>query len=342
MLFSSSSSPHVLTDNNVARMMRQVLYALVPGIVACVVFFGWGVLVNIVVASATAMAAEAAVLAARRRPIAFHIKDGSALVTAVLLGVSLPQLAPWWLTFVATAFAIVIAKQLYGGLGYNPFNPAMIGYVVALISYPKQMTQWLFPRSGDHLSLMQTLSVQLAGHTPAGVNIDALTSATPLDTLRTQLGLNHTITEIWKSPVFGSIGGVGWEWVAGGFLLGGLWLLYKGVIRWHIPVSMLGALFIIAAIFNMIDGDTYASPLFELFSGGAMLGAFFIATDPITASTTNRGRLIYGAGIGVLIYIIRTFGGYPDGVAFAVLLMNTAVPTIDHYTQPKVFGEPSE
>jgi electron transport complex protein RnfD len=342
MRFSSSSSPYVATSNNVPLIMRRVLYALVPGIIACAAFFGWGVLVNIAVASLTAVIAEAFMLVARKRPVAAYLKDGSALVTAVLLAVSLPPLAPWWLTFVVTAFAIVVAKQLYGGIGYNPFNPAMIGYVVALISFPKQMTRWLFPQLDHHISLSQTLTIQFTGHVPSALNLDALTMATPLDTLKTQLHMSRTLTEIQASPVFGNVGGVGWEWIAAGFLLGGLWLLYKGVIRWHIPAGMLGGLFVMAMMFYGIDSDKYVSPLFHLFSGGAMLGAFFIATDPITASTSDRGRLIYGAGIGILTYIIRTWGGYPDGVAFAVLLMNMAAPTIDYYTQPKVFGQHDE
>jgi electron transport complex protein RnfD len=140
------------------------------------------------------------------------------------------------------------------------------------------------------------------------------------------------------SPVFGNIGGKGWEWIGGGFLLGGIWLIYKKVITWHIPVAMLGALFAIALVFYLIDADTYASPWFHLVSGASLLGAFFIATDPVSAATTNPGRLVYAAGIGILTYIIRTWGGYPDGVAFAVLLMNMTAPTIDYYIRPRVFG----
>jgi electron transport complex protein RnfD len=339
MRFPNLSSPHVVARDGVGAMMRRVMYALVPGTAACVAFFGWGVLVNIALASVTALASEALMLRLRGRPVAPFLMDGSALLTAVLLGLALPSLAPWWLTVVATAFAIVIAKQLYGGLGYNPFNPAMIGYVVALISFPKEMTSWLTPHLGGQLDLLQTLAAQFSGHLPSGLHLDAISSATPLDTMKTQLKLSHTLTEIQAGPAFGSFGGVGWEWVGLGYLAGGLWLLYRGVIRWHIPLGVLGGLAVMALIFNLVDSDAYASPLVHLFSGGAMLGAFFIATDPITASTTERGRLIYGAGIGILTYIIRTWGGYPDGIAFAVLLMNMAAPTIDYYTRPRVFGD---
>lgn len=188
------------------------------------------------------------------------------------------------------------------------------------------------------LSLGQTLHAIFAG-LPQGLSWDSLTMATPLDTVKTDLGLSHTISEIRQSPLFGDFSGKGWEWVANWWAIGGLYLLYRRVISWQIPVAMLLALGAMATLFYLIDPDAHSSATFHIFSGGAMLGAFFIATDPITASTTPVGRLIYGAGIGILTYVIRTWGGYPDGVAFAVLLMNMAAPTIDYYTQPRVFGQ---
>ena len=323
--------------------MQRVLYALAPGAAVCIWLFGWGVLVNLVLACVTALLCEAAMLWLRRRPVALFLSDYSAVVTAVLLALALPALAPWWLTVVATMFAVVIAKHLYGGLGYNPFNPAMVGYVVVLISFPLPMTQWITPDAQQRLNAGQTLRYQFTGQLPDQVSLDSVTAATPLDSVKTQLSLKHTIAEIQqRSPVFGAFGAAAWEWVSLAFLGGGLWLLYKGVIRWHIPVGMLAGLAVCALLFYVFDRDSYTAPAFHLFAGGAMLGAFFIATDPVTASTTDRGRLIYGVGIGVLTYIIRTWGGYPDGVAFAVLLMNMAVPTIDHYTQPRVFGTGKE
>jgi electron transport complex protein RnfD len=168
--------------------------------------------------------------------------------------------------------------------------------------------------------------------------VDGLTGATPLDVLRTQMGLGLSVAEIRNSPVFGLVSGHGWEWAALGFLLGGLWLVYSRAADWRIPAGMLGGLATISTVFYLINPQQYAPPWFHLWSGAAIFGAFFIATDPVTASATPRGRLIYGAGIGVLVYIIRAFGGYPDGVAFSVLLMNIAAPTIDLYTQPQVFG----
>ena len=263
------------------------------------------------------------------------------MVTATLLAVSLPPLLPWWLTVMGTLFAIVIVKQLYGGLGYNPFNPAMAGYVLLLVSFPVYMTQWLPPAPlAEHpVGLIDALRAIFLQLPPHGLSWDAISSATPLDEMRVRLDLNQMISEIRRSPLWGDFGGRGWEWVGNWFLLGGLFLIWRRVITWHIPLAMLGSLAVIAGLFWVIDPEAHPFPAFHLFSGGAMLGAFFIATDPVTAATSRRGQLIYGALIGVLVFIIRTWGGYPDAVAFAVLLMNMAAPTIDYYTRPRVFGE---
>ena len=337
MRFQTMTSPHVLLDTSVGQVMRRVLYAMLPGAAALVWFFGWGVLVNLMIATTVALAAETAMLAARGKPLALHLGDCSAVVTAWLLAVALPPLAPWWLTTIGVLSAIVVAKHLYGGLGYNPFNPAMIGYVVLLISFPREMSTWLIPHGVGQthaMTLMETLQVIFVG----APMVDGLTGATPLDVLRTQMGLGLSVAEIRNSPIFGLVSGHGWEWAALGFLLGGLWLVYIRAADWRIPAGMLGGLALISTVFYLINPQKYAPPWFHLWSGAAIFGAFFIATDPVTASATPRGRLIYGAGIGILVYIIRAFGGYPDGVAFSVLLMNIAAPTIDLYTQPRVFG----
>ncbi len=341
MRFRTITSPHVLGETSVGRVMRRVLYAMLPGIAALVWFFGWGVLVNLALATAVALCAEAALLVARGKPLALHLNDCSAVVTAWLLAVALPPLAPWWMTTIGVLAAIVVAKHLYGGLGYNPFNPAMIGYVVLLVSFPREMSAWPIPHGlgqAHAMSLAETVQAVFNGVLPVRFAPDALTGATPLDVLRTKLGLGLSVTEIRNSPVFGIVAGSGWEWAALGFLAGGLWLVYTRTAAWQIPVGMLGSLTVISTIFYGIDSQRYAPPWFHLWSGAAIFGAFFIATDPVTASTTPRGRLIYGAGIGILVYLIRGFGGYPDGVAFAVLLMNIAAPAIDLYTQPRVFG----
>ena len=340
MEFPTQSSPCLPLNNSVSRLMVRVMLGLVPGALALLWFFGWGVLFNLLIASATALLAEATMLRLRSRPVMPTLSDGSALLTGLLLGLSLPPLAPWWIPVVGALFAIVVAKQLYGGLGYNPFNPAMVGFVVLIISFPLQMTLWPPPQGieAETLGLIDTLRLVFTEALPVDASLDSVTMATPLDAAKTRVGLNYTWGEILADPRFGSFAGHGWEWINVGFLFGGLWLWQKRAIHWQIPVSMLGSLFIVSLFFYIADADSFGSPVFHLFSGATMLGAFFIATDPVSAATTHRGRLYYGAGIGVLTYIIRTWGGYPEGIAFAVLLMNMAAPTIDYLTPSRVFG----
>ncbi len=320
--------------------MLRVAYALIPGVLLYSWLFGWGVIINVLLVTITALATEALMLRLRQRPIKMFLTDGSALVTALLLGLALPPLAPWWMVVIGAAFAIIFAKHLYGGLGFNPFNPAMIGYVMLLISFPREMTSWPAPLSltEAHLTLSQSLAYVFGGNLPAGIKLDALTMATPLDALKTNLGLDKTMQEITASPIFGSIAGSGWEWVNIAFLGGGLWLMYKNIISWHVPAATLGSLALISMVFFLIDSTAYTSPLFHLFSGAAILGAFFIATDPVSGATTPKGRIYFGIGVGILTYVIRTWGGYPDAIAFSILLMNMAAPTIDYYTRPRVFG----
>ncbi|MGR9051828.1 MAG: electron transport complex subunit RsxD [Gammaproteobacteria bacterium] len=341
MKFSTVFSPHLEPINSVSRVMANVLLALLPGIAAMVWFFGIGVLINIALAVATATVSEAMILLLRKRPVFNTLVDLSAVVTAVLLAVSLPAIAPWWITVIGTFFAIVIAKHLYGGLGYNPFNPAMAGYVLLLVSFPMQMTAWLPPVGigSVELSAADIFGLIFFEKLPEGISFDAVTKATPLDYLKTQLGLGGHVGDIRAGSVFGSISGKGWEWVSAAYLFGGVWLILRRVIGWQIPVGLLLGLGAMAALCFMIDSERFAPPQFHLFAGAAMLGAFFIATDPVTASATVRGRFIYGLLIGVLVYIIRIWGGYPDAVAFSVLLANLAAPTIDHFTRPRVFGQ---
>ncbi|MFP5506760.1 MAG: RnfABCDGE type electron transport complex subunit D, partial [Gammaproteobacteria bacterium] len=312
MQFPTFSSPHLPGHSSVARVMREVLLALIPGILCAWWFFGWGVPINILIAAAACVLAEAAMLALRGRPVAATLADSSALLTGVLLALALPPLAPWWLIVIGSLFAIVVAKQLYGGLGYNPFNPAMVGYVVLLISFPREMTLWNPPAGlGEHLGLGAALAWKFFATLPAGSGLDALTMATPLDHVKTALGMSQTLREIYAAPLFGGFAGHGWEWVSLAWLFGGAYLLWRGIIGWQIPAGMLGALCVIALLFHAGDTDSNPSPLFHLLSGATLLGAFFIATDPVSASTTPRGRLLYGAGIGILVYVIRTWGGYP-------------------------------
>ena len=340
MRFPTVASPHIAPDNDVSRLMRQVLLALVPGTLAAIYFFGWGVFLNILLTVAAGVLTEAVMLALRNRPLAPFLADGSVIVTAWLLAVCLPPLAPWWLPVVGVSFALVFAKHLYGGIGYNLFNPAMVGYAVLLVSFPKEMTQWGLPAgvAAHSLDLMQSAGFVFTGALPAGVAWDGLSGATPLNVYKTELGQGADWQGIAQHSVFSGVAGVGWEWVALGWLAGGLWMLWQRVITWRIPVSMLASFSLLSLGFYLYDPAHFASPWFHLLSGGLMLGAFFIATDPVSSSTTPRGQLIYGAGIGVLVFVIRGFAGFPDGVAFAVLLMNIAVPLIDHYTPARPFG----
>ena len=352
MAFRIASSPYTHNRRSTSSIMMLVLLAAIPGMAAQYYFFGPGNLLQVLLAAITAWGTEAAILKLRKQPIALNLADNSALLTALLLGVSLPPLAPWWLIVIGTVFAIVIAKQLYGGLGQNPFNPAMIGYVVLLISFPVQMTSWLPPESLQVIKpgLLDSLSMIFTHHTLAGetmqqlqMGVDGVSQATPLDSFKTGLRAGHSADQLLALPIFhGVIAGLGWQWINIGFLLGGLFLLANNTIRWHIPLSMLASLTVCATLGWLIAPGSLVSPLIHLFSGATMLGAFFIATDPVTASTTNKGRLLYGALIGLLVWLIRSYGGYPDGVAFAVLLANICVPLIDYYTQPRVYGHRKE
>lgn len=325
------TSPHTKGGNHTRKVMQQVLVATLPGVFALTWLYGFGTLINLLWACVVALGFEAAMLSLRKRPVRFFLEDYSALVTAVLLALALPPYSPWWLTFIACGFAIVFGKQLYGGLGQNPFNPAMVGYVVVLICFPLQMSTWPVPHAtGLQDGLQQILGI--------GALPDGWSQATALDALKTNRSL--TQAELWaQNPAFGRFGGAGAEAVNLAFLSGGLYLLYRHIFSWHAPVGMLGALFIMSLLFwNGSGSDSNGSPLFHLLSGATMLGAFFIVTDPVSGATSNLGRLIFGAGVGILTYVIRAWGGYPDGVAFAVLLMNLAAPTIDYYTRPRTYG----
>jgi Na+-translocating ferredoxin:NAD+ oxidoreductase subunit D len=344
MEYRVTPAPHVKPGDSVPRMMLRVLLTLIPAAGAHVWFFGFGLLINFVIAAAFAFASEALMLRLRGRPVKPALADGSATVTAALLAFAVPPLTPWWIPACGAVAALVLAKHLYGGLGRNLFNPAMVGYVLLLISFPAQLTQWVPPRMGDidyrQLTLWETLNYSLTERLPDELGIDALTRATPLDLVKEGRRAGQSFAAVRGGPLFGSFGGIGWEWISNLVLVGGLYLLYVGTIRWHIPAAVLAGLLVPALILHLVNPAMFAAPGFHLFSGATMLGAFYIATDPVSAATTERGRLIYGAGIGLFAYAIRTWGGYPDGIAFAVLLMNAAVPLIDRYTRPRIYGRP--
>ena len=347
MAFWIASSPHSHTQNQTSKLMRLVIYATIPGIFAQWYFFGWGNLIHIGLAVATALVAEFFVLSLREQPISKQLFDGSAILTAVLLGICLPALAPWWITVLGSLFAIAIVKQLYGGLGHNPFNPAMAAYVMLLVSFPVQMTSWQPPLSlmSVELDFFNTLTTILTGFTSEGysveqlkTHIDGYTMATPLDSLKNDIGQGLTVAESITKPVFGQHFSLGWEWVNAGFLLGGLFLLARKAIPLATPLSFLASILVCSFIAYSINPDGNASTMFHWLSGATMLGAFFILTDPVSGATSTKGRIVFGALAGFLVFIIRKFGGYPDAVAFAVLLCNMAAPLIDQYTRPRTYG----
>jgi electron transport complex protein RnfD len=343
MKFATAPAPHTVASVSVRRTMTLVVGALVPTVIAHVIWFGFGIVINILLATCSALIAEAIALKLRGRTIRPFITDGSAVLTAMLMTLALPPLTPWWMTVSGAAFAILVAKHLYGGLGYNLFNPAMVGYAALLVSFPWHMTHWLAPAGLGtvDLSFAATWHTIFAGELPKELSWDAVSGATPLTSMRSGLILRNTLDEIQSQPIFGNFAGRGFEWIALATLLGGVVLLITRTIRWQIPCSMLGAIFLCALIMHALDPGANAGPTLHVFGGASMLGAFFIATDPVTAATSNQGRIIYGAGIGLLTYVIRSFGGYPDGVAFSVLLMNAAVPLIDRYTVPRIYGHSS-
>ncbi|MBK8119502.1 MAG: RnfABCDGE type electron transport complex subunit D [Sulfuritalea sp.] len=329
-----NNSPYSLQPASVQSVMLRVLLALLPGIAAYVWFFGAAILVQIVLTSVTALAAEAAMLKLRGKPLMMFLTDGSALVTAWLIALSFPSIAPWWLTVLGTLLAIVVAKHLYGGLGQNPFNPAMVAFALMIVAYPSLMSQWPAVGAADFTQYMNAIF---------GLRqLDAITMATPLDALRTALhsaDAPATVAGVLGSGAsFGNIGGKGWEWIALAYLAGGLWLMQRRTITWHMPTAFLAILFAVSGLFSLIDPTQFAPPLFHVLTGGAMFAAFFIVTDPVSGAATPKGKLIFAAGAALLTWVIRTFGAYPDGIAFAVLLMNIAAPLIDMYTQPAVFG----
>lgn len=316
MKLTLTSSPHLHADQDLKSVMYDVVLALLPACAVSIYLFGFRSLAVIMVATLAAMAFEAGVLYLRgRTDIKETVLDGSAIITGILLALNVPPTLPLWMTAVGSFVAIVIAKHLFGGLGFNVFNPALIARVFLLISYPVHMTAWIAPRMAD-----------------------TVTSATPLGMLKTEGLVKMQAT--WSNMDFflGNTGGSLGEMSALALLLGGAFLLYRKVISWEIPLSMLASLALFTGIFWAVNPGKYADPLFHVLTGGAILGAFFMATDMVTSPVTPKGMLIFGAGIGLLTGLIRLFGGFPEGVSFAILIMNALVPTIDKYTKTRKFG----
>ncbi|PIW51335.1 MAG: electron transporter RnfD [Zetaproteobacteria bacterium CG12_big_fil_rev_8_21_14_0_65_54_13] len=339
------SSPHIAGRSSVPLVMLLVLLSLLPGTMLGIYQFGWPALFLFLITIGSAVLFEAICLKIAGKPVRLYCMDFSALLTGWLLAMTLPPWAPWWIGVLGSFCAIVIGKQIFGGIGQNPFNPAMLARTVLLVSFPLEMTSWIAPRpfgTADAPDAAAGWSITANGIP----DLDAVTSASSLGHLRTELGRGELLPDILSSTydplasAIGTINGSLGETSAILFLLGGLFLLYKRIISWHIPVAILTTVAAMASIFSLHDPDHYAGPLFHLLNGGLMLGAFYIATDPVTSPVSNLGKIIFGIGAGLLLFIIRTWGSYPEGMAFSVLLMNAATPLIDHYIKPRIYGHP--
>ncbi len=348
------SSPHAHGGDSIRANMLSVILALLPATGVAVYLFGWLALFIIVMCLAACLATEWASLRLMRRPLS-PLADGSAALTGLLLALTLPAAVPWWMVLIGCVAAILLAKQVYGGLGHNPFNPALAARVVLLISFPLNMTSWLVPMHAPMFAGTPPINLYDFGQCwhffwfgPEGIGkgLDAITMASPLGHVKTEWtrgigaiealrNYDYSYLDAFLGREAGSLG----ETSALALLLGGIYMLARHTITWQIPVSYIATVYVIAAVFNAVNPEHFAPPLFHVLAGGLILGAFFMATDPVTSPVTSRGKLVFGVGCGILTWSIRTFGGYPEGVMFSILLMNCAVPLIDHYLRPRVYGK---
>lgn len=324
-MLTVSGSPHVHGDSSVKKIMYTVVIAMVPAILTTVYFFGLDALRVIVISSLACMFFEWLIQKyVIRGPIT--INDGSALVTGILLAFNVPTDIPSWILIVGAFAAIGIAKMSFGGLGKNPFNPALVGRIFLLISFPVQMTSWPEPRA-------------LFGSLPAYP--DAMGGATPLAFIKEGIK-NSTVPELMeKMPgmLLDFIGYAGGEISAAALLIGAAYMLYKKVITWHIPFAYIGSVVVFTGILWLIDPNMYADPLFHILSGGLILGAFYMATDMVSSPISPWAQIIFGVGCGLITILIRIWGSYPEGVAFAILIMNAFTPLLNRWIKPKRFGE---
>ena len=305
--FVVSGTPHVRSKESIQSIMRDVIIALVPATAAGIYYFGLKALILIVAAIISAVFFEWLYEKITKKPVT--INDLSAVVTGLLLAMNLPASAPVWVAIVGSAFAIIFAKQLFGGLGQNFINPALAGRAFLLASYPTEMTTWVVPN---------------------GLAADAATYATPLAQLK-----NGTLDASLGQLVIGQVGGTIGETCAIALIIGGIYLLYKHVISWKIPVIYIATVFI---LFAVLGRHGLRMPVHEIFAGGVMLGGIFMATDYASSPVTPKGQVIFAVGAGLLTYLIRTFGGYPEGVSYSILIMNCCVPLIERFTEPTIFG----
>ena len=325
-LITVSPSPHVYGDDTVKKLMYGVVYALVPALVISLYFFGIGALIVTAISIVSCMAFEYLIqkYLMKARP---SISDGSALVTGLLLAFNLPTNLPWWIIIIGALVAIGVGKMSFGGLGTNPFNPALVGRVFLFISFPAQMTSWPEPI----VSRLQYTDAA-TGATPLGVVKEGLNAGVPMSKLLEQI---PGYMELFIGHMHGCLG----EISALALIAGGIYMLARKIITWHIPVSIFLSVFMFTGILWLINPYDNADPLFHLITGGLVLGAVYMATDYVTSPMIPQGMWIYGIGIGVITVAIRVWGAYPEGVSFAILIMNAFVPLINKYVKPGRFGE---
>ncbi len=318
--FLVSGTPHIRSHETVDNIMMHVIIALVPAALAGIFFFGLNALIIMGLSVISSVAAEALYQKLAKKPVT--VSDCSAALTGLLLAMNLPPTVPLWLPVVGSFFAILIVKQFFGGLGQNFLNPALGARAFLLASYPTLMTTWSHP----------------AGN-PMATTLDAVTTATPLGLLKT----NEFVPAAgdYMNAFLGNISGCIGETCALALIIGGLYLIVRKIITWHLPVTYIATVFVLTFIFGR--GQFMGGyPLYEMFVGGLMLGAFFMATDYSTSPITAKGKVIMGLGCGILTSLIRVYGGYPEGVSYAILLMNLAVPIIDKFVKPRIFGVKKE
>jgi electron transport complex protein RnfD len=313
------SSPHVRNTESVRKVMYTVIAALVPAVIAATVFFGLRALLVMVVSVAACLLFEGIAVKVAGKPVKETLLDGSAIITGLLVAMNLPSGIPWWMVVVGALVAILLGKQVFGGLGNNPFNPALVARVFLLISFPTAMTAW--PVTGFH-----------------ALGADVVTAATPLGVLQMEGPLKALEGASYLNLFLGNVGGCLGETSALALLLGGIILLVRRVISWEIPVAFIATVFLFTAITWLVAPDKHVDPLWHVLSGGVMLGAWFMATDMVTSPVSRKGMLLFGVGCGFFTCVIRLWAGYPEGVSFAILIMNGLVPLIDRYLAPTRFG----
>ncbi|SMN12326.1 Electron transport complex protein RnfD [uncultured Candidatus Thioglobus sp.] len=323
-------------QTTVKTTMRQVIFALIPGLIASVWILGWGVIIHCILAVACALIIEQIMGRIKDHKMRQGIWDESSIITGLLFALSITPFAPWWVTITGVCFAMIVAKHLYGGLGENIFNPAMSGYAFVLICFPLELSHW--PALYTH-TFTQDILIPWNDMLMLPQNLDSISGATPLTFNKLQINNMVMLSEIPSASLFSLSLNQGWGWLNLVFLIGGLWLLVKKIIPWQIPVTIICTLVVLSTITNLYDPERYNPAIFHVLTGGFLLAVFFIATDPVTSATTPFGKIIYAVGIGILIYCIRAWGSYSDGIAFSILIMNAAVPLIDAMTQPNIFGK---